>query len=330
MVQITNTAGISLPLAVWLLHDTYDYQKEEGGKPYISATTLMKPVRQTVLAQRLNPDFVQTDLQDFIARTLGHSIHDSIEKAWKHNRSNALKLLGYPEDVIERVHVNPKDELVLNDPSIIPVYIEQRIFHDFDGYRVGGKFDMVTEGIVNDFKSTSAYAWTFGIKDDDYALQGSIYRWLDSKQPLPKITEDFIRVNFIFTDWQKFQAKTNPAYPQQRVETRDIKLLSLVETEAWIINRIAAIKRALPRKEHEIPECTPEELWMSEPKYKYYANPAATSGRSTKNFDTLHDANKHLSEAGKGVVITVPGEPKRCEYCEVYDLCSQKDKWFKP
>ncbi len=328
MVQITNTAGISLPLAVWLLHDTYDYQKSD--KPIISATTLMKPIRQYVLAQRLNPEFVQKDLQDYIARTLGHSIHDSIEKAWKHNRSNALKLLGYPDDIIERVHVNPSDEDLERDPEIIPVYIEQRLFHEFDGYVITGKFDMVTEGIVNDFKSTSAYAWTFGVKDDDYRLQGSIYRWLDSKQKVPKITEDFIRINFIFTDWQKFQAKTNPKYPQQRVETRDVKLMSLVETEAWIINRVAAIKRALPLKEDLIPECTPEELWMSDPKYKYYANPAATSGRSTKNFDTLHDANKYLSEAGKGVVVPVPGEPKRCEYCEVFEICRQKDKWFKP
>jgi PD-(D/E)XK nuclease superfamily len=302
MVQITNTAGISLPLAVWLLHDTYDYQKSD--KPYISATTMMKPVRQTVLAQRINHELVSTDLQDFIAKTLGHSIHDSIEKAWKHGRSNALRLLGYPADVVDRVRVNPSDAELDADPGIIPVFIEQRLYCEFDGYVIGGKFDMVTEGIVNDFKSTSAYSWVFGGKDNDYRLQGSIYRWLDSKQ-------------------------ARPAYPQQRVETRDIPLMSLVETEAWIINRIAAIKRALPAKEHLLPECTDEELWMSEPKYKYYSNPENTSGRSTKNFDTLAAANKHLSEAGKGVVVTVPGEPKRCEYCEVFDLCSQKDKWFK-
>jgi hypothetical protein len=327
-MKLTNTANISLPLAVWLLHDSYDYQTGQADRPHISATSLMKPVRVTVLSQRLNPEFVQKDLIDFIPTALGHSIHDSIEKAWKHDRSNALKKLGYPEDVIKRVRVNPKDEDVLADAEIIPVYIEQRLFYEFDGYILSGKFDMVTEGIVNDFKSTSAFTWLNGTKDSDYALQGSIYRWLDSKQKMPKITEDFIRVNFIFTDWQKFQAKTNPAYPQQRVETRDIPLMSLVETEAWIINRIAAIKRALPMKETDIPHCSDEELWMSETQYKYYANPAATAGRSTKNFETLADANKHLQEAGKGVVITVSGEPKRCGYCDAFDICSQRRKWF--
>ena len=51
--------------------------------------------------------------------------------------------------------------------------------------------------------------------------------------------------------------------------------------------------------------------------------------RSTKNFSTLVEARQHQAEkAGKGAIVTVNGEPKRCSYCNVYDVCKQKDRYF--
>ena len=47
---ITNNHGISLPLAVWLLHDDYDYVKDEN---YISATSLLKSTKQIILSKRI-------------------------------------------------------------------------------------------------------------------------------------------------------------------------------------------------------------------------------------------------------------------------------------
>ena len=40
--KYTNKDNISLPLAVWLMHDSYDYDKREN---VISATSLLKPTR---------------------------------------------------------------------------------------------------------------------------------------------------------------------------------------------------------------------------------------------------------------------------------------------
>lgn len=68
----------------------------------------------------------------------------------------------------------------------------------------------------------------------------------------------------------------------------------------------------------KIYHCTDEELWRSDPQYKYYTDPTKTSGRST-NFDNLADAHRHLAEkGGKGVIITKPGEPKACAYCPAF------------
>lgn len=326
-MKITNNYNISLSLAVWLLHDEYDYVNEPN---YISVTTLMKPLRHIILPRRIPRELVETDVSDFIARALGHSLHDSIEKSWVKGFRRSLALLGYPETVIDRVRINPTPEELASTPNAIPIYLEQRAKKTVEvngkTWTVGGKFDMVAEGIVHDNKSTSAYTWVYGGRDEEHQQQGSLYRWLNPD----KITEDFIRINYIFTDWQKSQAKQNPNYPQKRVESKDIVLLSEAEVQRWVEWKLQLVMKYWDAPERDIPNCTDEELWMSDPKFKYYADPAKTSGRSTKNFDSLLEANAFKAEKGnKGIIITVPGEPKRCDYCDAFPLCTQKDKYQK-
>lgn len=322
-MRITNERDIPIALAVWLLHDEYDYIKDDN---YVSVTTLMKPLRQILLPKRVPKEMQVKDVEDFVSRSLGHSLHDSIEKAWKVGYARSLKLMGYPEKVISQIKINPQpDELV---EGMIPVYLEQRNMKEIVikgvTYIVGGKFDMVAEGILHDFKSTTAYSWLFGTRDEEYKLQGSLYRWLNPD----KITEDFIRIAFIFTDWQKMSARTNPNYPQHRILYKDIPLMSIEETEKWIVAKLTQVHNSKALPETKIPECTEEELWRSAPQHKYYADPQNITGRSTKNFDDLAEANAFLASKGKGVVITIPGEVKRCGYCDAYPICTQRMRYF--
>jgi hypothetical protein len=94
-MNITNEKDIALPLAIWLLNDEYDYIDTPN---YISVTTLMKPIKQIVLAQRVPAESKGFDLSDLIASRMGTALHDSIEKAINTNRSKALRMLGYPKD----------------------------------------------------------------------------------------------------------------------------------------------------------------------------------------------------------------------------------------
>lgn len=325
-MKITNTTGINLPLAVWLLHDTYDYVDMPN---YISATGLMKPIKQSILANRIPAKDQVMDVSEAVSRALGHAIHDSIEKAWLDGHKRSMKLLGYPEDVIGRVLVNPSEEaLAAAGHDAIPVYVEQREYRQItvDGvtYTIGGKSDMIADGIVHDHKSTSVFSFMKGSKDEDYALQPSIYRWLNPR----KATADYGKINFIFTDWSRAMSR-QANYPQKRVEEKSFPLLSLDETEAWIIDRIRQLVAYRDAPEERIPECTPKELWMSDPTYKYYADPAKLSGRSTKNFTDKLEAEQFKSQkGGVGIVITVPGEAKACNYCRAFDNCKQKDRYL--
>jgi hypothetical protein len=319
-VKITNNTDVSLTLAVWAVHDDYDHQTMPN---YISATTLMKPIRQIILAQRLPAELRdQLDVSDLIASAWGNALHSSIEQAWCHgNHATNLKKLGYPDSAINRVVINPTPDQI--KPDSIIVYIEQRGTIQVGKWTVGGKFDIVADGRLEDNKSTSAYSWVYGGKDKDYQLQGSIYRLIHRD----KILEDHIRINFLFTDWKKSDAKSNPNYPQSRLAHKDIPLMLVEDTQKWVESKLAQIEKYINVPENQLPECTDEELWRSAPVYKYYADPTKLA-RSTKNFDTKKDADEFMaSKGGKGVVLNMPGKVKRCGYCSAFPICTQKDKY---
>jgi hypothetical protein len=324
MQQLTNNTGISLAMAVWLAHDEYsDGAAEFPGKDVISATSLLKPIRQLVLASRVPATEREVDVTDLISSRLGTAIHDSIEHSWKIGYADAMRKLGYPEKVISRVVINPT-EVVEED---FPIYLEQRFFREVPGTNVvvSGKFDQIINGEVNDTKTTSVYTYINRTKEDDYRIQGSIYRWINPD----KITSDIMRIQHVFTDWQSSQARINPDYPQSRLVEFSVSLMSLEETEAWIKTRLRQIMQNQSLPEEEVVRCTDKELWKTDPVYKYYSNPetATNGGRATKNFPNYPAAASYKSKQGKGVVVTVPGTVKACRYCAALSICSQAKEY---
>lgn len=317
-MSITNKTDVPLALAVGLLADYYDYVPAEN---YISATTLLKPIKQVILSGRAPEKDV--DLIDNIHTFLGSSIHASLEKAWldRGTRSKAMALLGYKESVIEALEVNPE----VPTAGAIQVYVEpERRIKELEGWKIGGRPDLILDGVLHDYKSTSTYKWTKG-DFEDYRLQGSIYRWLYPDL----IKEDFIRICFIFKDWKAGLAESNNDYPNSPAKYIDLQLMSYADTESWIRNKIKNLKKHINSPESSIPDCRDDELWIDPPTYKYYSNPAKTDGRSQKNFTDINEANAHLASQGKGTIVTVLGTPKRCLYCAAFDICEQRKKYFQ-
>ena len=131
--KLKNEDGISFPFSIWLANDSYDYITEDN---YISATQLLKPTRQIILSMRSDADI---DIRDRLAVSTGTAIHDSVEKAWMEHYDANMRALGYNEDFISKIKINP-ETLELGD---IPVYIEKRAVKELDGFKIGGKFDFV-------------------------------------------------------------------------------------------------------------------------------------------------------------------------------------------
>lgn len=329
MVKVTNNHGIDLPLAVWLMQDGYKSGAADAPPgELISATTLMKPTRQLILKRKVDHTQETMDVSDMIASRMGHGLHDSIERAWTEGDwQSAMRRLHYPQKVIDRIKINPDPSSLSEDD--IPIYLEKRGFREFEDVVITGQLDFLIGKAYRDFKSTSTYAWTSGSKDDDYILQGSLYRWI-----LPDlIQDDTMRIEFIFTDWVKYMAKANPKYPQTKVAHREYPLMSLEDTEMWIHDKLAEIRenaKASKFGQKNLIRCTDEQLWRSKDTYKYFSNPetAKANGRCTKKFDSATDAELHRQEKGKGVVITVPGEVKACTYCPAFSVCEQRKEFF--
>lgn len=310
IMNYTNTSNIPLPLAVFLATDHYDYVPG-----VISATSLLKPIRQLILADRLSSEDNLVELSDMVSSRMGTAIHTAIEQAWL-NPTKALKSLGYSDDIIQRIKVNP-ETVEEND---IPVYMEKRSFKKVGNHTISGKFDFVAEGKVHDFKSTSVYGYLNQSNASKYILQGSLYRWLNPDI----ITKDEMLIHYIFTDWSKAESLRNSNYPKARVHSQKYNLLGLDEIEQFVKDKLELYDSMKHQQEKDIPYCTDEELWRKPTVWKYYKNANAT--RATKNFDNPSEAYALQQTSGVGEVREVKGTVSACKYCPAFLLCSQKDE----
>lgn len=316
MTQYSNQTNLPLPIAAWLAHDTYD--RVAAG---LSATTLMRPTRQVILAKRVPPGEGITDVSGLIKSRIGTAIHDAIERAWISDKlTDTLRSLGISEKMVKRVLVNP--DVIPTGKPVIPVYLEKRSSREVLGVTVTGKFDFIAEGRVHDFKTTSTFAYTSSNKDEDYILQGSIYRWLNPDI----ITDDTMSIIFIFNDWNKNRYLSDrDNYPPSQITTRDFLLLPEATVQKFVETKVNELIACENLDEADLPLCTDKELWRKEDAFKYYKNPASV-GRSTKNFDNYREAYQRFIDDGSvGRIDTIKGTVQACHYCPAFNLCSQKD-----
>ena len=312
-----NVGDVPLALAVFLASDYYDYNDD----PYtVSATTLLKPLRQIILPARIPAGDGLVDLASMMSNRLGAAVHDGVEKAWLTNAKPAMRALGFPNRVVDRIVVNPE---LKPEEDQIPIYLEQRLKKQVGKWTVTGKFDFVGEGRVTDFKTASVWSYMNQVNADKQTKQGSIYRWLDPKL----ITQDEMDIIHIFMDWKAGMTKSDPSYPAQRFKKQVFPLLSVQETENFIRRKLDLIEQHWDTPEEDLPECDDEELWRSEPVFKYYKSGDTSKSRSTKNFDSMHDARLRLIEDGSvGAIKEVPGQVTACKYCPSFVICTQKDQ----
>lgn len=312
--KYTNKNNISLPLAVWLMHDDYDYDSRNN---VISATSLLKPTRALVLKTQNSGLDKEVDISDLVAARMGSAIHAIAEEAWTHrgNVTKALKALG-TSGLDKKFIINPDKPVKASE---IAVYVEQRHETTVGDYIISGKYDLVLDGRLSDYKSTSVWTYIYDSNALKYTQQGSIYKWLAPD----RITDNKIDIQFIFTDWSSAQARRDPKYPQAKVLTRSYPLWPVEQTEHYVKDKLADIIALIDKPQEDLPLCTSEELWESQTKYKYFKNPSKMT-RATKNYDTMDEASMRVAADGNvGVIETVRGEVKACRYCEVVGVCTQ-------
>lgn len=326
--MILNQTNLPLPLAVWLATDEYKYAKYANE---LSTTTLLKSPRYIIGSRRamypeqFDPSLIPEptgepiypDVQEFIASRMGTAMHSSLEQAWLNNYRKALTDLGYPENVIDKIVINPETV----EPEQIPVYLEQRAYKELEGFMVSGQFDIIVDGELHDLKTTSTYSWTSGCNDEKYIMQGSIYRWLNPTL----ITKDTITINFVFTDWKKLDSTINPDYPPAKCYFKQYKLWSLADTEAWLRNKLKTLHKYWDSPLEQIPCCTPKELFSKPSTFKYYKTGFEEGKHATKNFSNMNEALAFRAKNGyQGEVIEVKPDPFMCPFCNPIEVEQMK------
>jgi hypothetical protein len=317
-MKLTNNTGLSLFAQVYLAHETYD--REEAG---LSVTTLLKPVKQIILARRVPEGMAVGDVSDLIASSNGTAIHDAFEAAWKSPKlAETLMRLGHPAGIAKKVKVNPTQEEVAAG-GIIPVYTEIRSSKVVLGVTVTGKFDFIGDGAVEDLKNTSV--WKFMNADfENYILQGSMYRWLNPE----KVTKDYMNLTFQFTDWNARDRNMSPdKYPPARMHTRKLNLLGLAETEAFVEAKVQQLIDFEHADEDQMPPCSDKDLWRKPDSYRWFSKPEKAyepGARSSKNFTDKAEADLHVASKG-GALVTKRGGVTACKYCAGFLACKQKD-----
>ena len=315
--RVTNNAGLNLAVAVWLAHDDYDYIDKPN---YISVTTIIKPVRQIVLASRLEGEDRIHDVSDSIQARFGQALHKAIETSWLSHYKTSLARLGTPQKVIDCIRINPTDP---PHEDYIDVHTEIRSFMEIGGYTLGGQLDLCIEGRLQDIKKTSVWGYQMmkGISDMKWVLQGSLYRLLNPTV----VTNDKMFIQYLLLDWMKGMLKRDPNYPASALPHRTVQLMGLPETKAWLVKKLAELDYYKTQEEKDIPHCSDEDLWRTAPVFKYFSNADAPPGtKSTKNFDDLSAALMHKNEKGKGRVDRVAGKVKACNFCICAPICSQR------
>ena len=314
----TNHTNIPFVLAVWLAaNDGYDLKPEPST---ISATSLMKSTKSLILSMRLAAQDQEgvVDVSDLIPSRLGTAVHTAVESSWLYSREKGMTQLGIPLHVIEKIRLNP--ETPGEDPQF-DIYMEQRSSKKVGKWTISGKFDIVHEGRVKDIKTTKTYNWIKGSNDEKYMIQGSLYRWLNPTI----ITDDYVDIMMVFTDWSPYKAMADKSYPQTPIRVRTIPLMTIPATQRWVENRLSEIEGAWNQKQGEMVPCTPDELWMNPPTYAYYKKP--TAQRATKVYDNAAEA--HARKATDGIpgstVVFRQTNPKFCNYCDARQICMQAE-----
>lgn len=254
-----------------------DYDYEYG---VISATALLSPPRSWALRKN-NWDRLEVDLTNIISSRFGTIVHESLAECIKIDESRGD-------------------------------FKEKRFYTVVNGQKISGKADLFVDHTVKDYKTTSVYKY---LKQDysDYIKQLSVNRYILIKNGYE--VNEVGSIYFIFNDWNKKDI-IKEGYPSARIVEVKMPLMSVEETENFIIKRLELFNNALT----DLPLCSKEELWETESTFAVMKT--LDAARALRVFPTKEEADAFNAE-NKNIVVERKGIVKRCEYCSVHPICEQ-------
>jgi len=145
---------------------------------------------------------------------------------------------------------------------------EKRLNYTINNMLVSGKFDLIKNNQLHDYKVTSVWTLVFKDKIEEWVKQLSIYRFLYYLVHKKKLS-DTAHIVAVLRDWTARDLGRIKGYPVSPIVELDLSLLSLENTEILVKEKIEEVKAAEGMSDDELPMCTDEERWYNKKKKKY-------------------------------------------------------------
>jgi hypothetical protein len=259
----------------------------------ISVTQLLTPPRIVAL-RRQHEEEISEDVSDRIWSLLGQSIHTILERA------NATGIA------------------------------ERRLEIEIEGWKVSGGMDLVCkDGILSDYKVTTAYKFKDGKAPLDFEQQLNCYAAILRANGE---TVQGLQIVGILRDWSKLEAARDPNFPQSQVVIISIPMWPEEIAKRFLRDRVVLHQQA----RLSLPLCSTEDRWAKPDTFAVKKQGAA---RASRVYPTEDEAIAHAKQDSALFVEKRAGENTRCKhYCPVSRFCQQfaalegeqMSEWTKP
>lgn len=204
------------------------------------------------------------------------------------------------------------------------VLTEVTLSHTINGMTFSGTFDRFTisKGLLDDYKSTSVYAYINPESRKKWDAQLNVYAFLLRENGYEVNAAQITAIFRDFSGGKRFQK----GYPEKPIATFPVKLYPHQKMLEYLTERIRIHKNA--EFNDDCPDCTSKEMWATT---DTFAVTAAGRKRAIKVFPNKPSAHAFILGEGakydKAFIEKRPGERKRCDnYCAVSKVCPQNIK----
>lgn len=196
---------------------------------------------------------------------------------------------------------------------------EQRYFMHINNRNVSGQIDCYNDGVLSDYKVTSAWSIVHGSKTEDWTMQLNMCALLMEEAGY---TVHTLQITALLKDWDKHKAKIDRSYPQCAMVVIPIMRMKNDQIKTWMQQRVCQFDVNDLLMDDLLEPCSSEEMWESPSKYAVMKEGRKSAVRL---FDDPQNAETFLKEKGKDHYVQIRlGDRRRCsEYCPVNKFCSQ-------
>jgi len=199
----------------------------DAGDSDVTCTQLISPVQLATLYKR-HKDEIEEDISERIWSLLGQSIHTILERSADENTE-----------------------------------VEVRYFRDILGWKVSGAIDLIEDNVIKDIKVTSTWTIIYKSRFKEWEQQSNINNFLRAKK---WGSADGLQNICILRDWVKSKSGTGN-YPLVQIQTVDLKLWDLKDTEKFVTDRVKLFQEAQKCSDEELAikfPCSIEDRWLNE------------------------------------------------------------------